>query len=100
MGWNRSEFVKIEIAGGSNMKKYQNRKSGQTMVEYIIIVGIIAIACLAIFGVFSDRIRALVSGAAVAIGGDQSAADTATATPSVDFVKQLQKDGTTSGSGN
>jgi Flp pilus assembly pilin Flp len=81
------------------MKKNQNIRSGQTMVEYIIIVCIVAIAALAIFGVFSDRIRGLVSGATVAIGGDQSAADTATSQGSESFVKALQKDGTTS-SGN
>lgn len=44
------------------MKK-RNRKSGQTMVEYIIIVVIIAIAAIAIFGAFGDTIRSKLGGA-------------------------------------
>jgi Flp pilus assembly pilin Flp len=80
------------------MKKYQNKRSGQTMVEYIIIVGIVAIAALAIFGVFSDTIKDLLSGAVTSIGGDQSAANTATQTKSEDFLKSLREKG--AGSGN
>ena len=73
------------------MKK--NRKSGQTMVEYIIIVAIIAIAAIAVFGVSGDRIRAMVGGAVVEMGGDQSAVDSATSTKSQDWLKQLDKTG-------
>ena len=43
------------------MKK--NSRSGQTMVEYIIIVVVIAIAALTVFGLFGDAIREKVSGA-------------------------------------
>ena len=42
-----------------HMKK---SKSGQTMVEYLIIVGVIAIAALVVFGIFGDTIRDKVSG--------------------------------------
>ena len=76
----------------------QSRKNGQTMVEYIIIVAIIAVAALAIFGVFSDRIRAVLGGATVQLGGDQTSVNTATDTKSEDFLKKIQKDGT--GTGN
>jgi len=76
-----------------------SRKNGQTMVEYIIIVAIIAVAALAIFGVFSDRIRAMLGGATVELGGDQSAVNTATDTGSADWLKKLQKDGATGTAG-
>lgn len=68
-------------------------KSGQTMVEYIIIVAIIAVAALAIFGVFSDRIRAMLGGATVELGGDSGAVSEATDTASKDWLKSLDKTG-------
>jgi len=81
--------MKEELSGGSDMQIRQNGKSGQTMVEYIIIVAIVAIAALAIFGVFSDTIREKLSGAVNSLGGDTSAASTATDTKSADFLKNL-----------
>jgi len=80
------------------MNKKLRRKEGQTLVEYIILVVIIAIAVIAIAGVFSDRIRAMFGGATVELGGDQSAVDTAVQTQSKDFLKQVTKDG--AGTGN
>lgn len=73
------------------------RKSGQTMVEYIIIVVIIAVAAIAIFGVFGDTIRQKLSGAVNELGGDSSAASTATDTKSQDWLKDL---GSTGAGGN
>ncbi|OVE75388.1 hypothetical protein BVX97_04780 [bacterium E08(2017)] len=52
----------------TRMKK--RSKSGQTMVEYIIIVLIIAIAALAVVGAFSDRVRNLFGVATEELGGD------------------------------
>ncbi len=52
------------------MKIRQKSKSGQTMVEYIIIVLIIAVAALAVVGVFSDRVRTLFGVAAQQLGED------------------------------
>ena len=75
------------------MKKQRNRKSGQTMVEYIIIVVIIAIATIAIFGVFSDTIREKLGGAVVELGGDDSAKQDALDTESKDWLKELGEDG-------
>ena len=70
-----------------------NRKSGQTLVEYIILVVIIAIAIIAIAGAFSDRIRAMFGGATVELGGDQGTVDTALQTGSQDLLKKVTKDG-------
>jgi Flp pilus assembly pilin Flp len=78
--------------------KNNKSKSGQTMVEYIIIVVIIAICAIAIFGVFGDRIRNMLGGAVVELGGDKSAVSTAVDTKSQDFLKTIKKDGAGSGS--
>lgn len=64
------------------------------MVEYIIIVVIIAIAAIAIFGIFSDTIRAKLGGAVAELGGDSTAKDSALATDSHQWLKDLDKDGT------
>ena len=44
-------------------------RRGQAIVEYIIVVVLIAIAALAIFGLFGDRIRQLVGGTVSELGG-------------------------------
>ena len=72
--------------------KHMQRKSGQTMVEYIIIVVIIAVAAIAIFGFFGDTIRDKMGGAVEELGGDTG---DALDTTSADFLKELG-----SGSGN
>ncbi len=68
----------------------KNSKSGQTMVEYIIIVLIIAIAALAIVGVFSDRVRELFGFATEELGGDGAAVEEALSERSVDWVKEAE----------
>jgi Flp pilus assembly pilin Flp len=75
------------------MKRNQNRKRGQSMVEYIIIVVIIAIAAIAIFGVFGDTIRAKLGGAVTELGGDEGARDEALATGSADALRDLDAQG-------
>jgi Flp pilus assembly pilin Flp len=75
------------------------RRSGAAMVEYIIIVVIVAIAGIAIFGVFGDTIRAKLGGAVEELGGDTSAKDAALDKTSEQWLKDLDKDGATGGSG-
>ncbi len=72
------------------MQKRRNHKSGQTMVEYIIIVLIIAVAALAIVGVFSDRVRELFGFATQELGGDSGAVQEALSEKSVDWVKEAE----------
>lgn len=72
------------------MKKRRNNKSGQSMVEYIIIVLIIAVAALAIVGVFSDRVRELFGFATEELGGDDSAVSEALSESSADWVKEAE----------
>ncbi|MDA3798998.1 MAG: hypothetical protein PF692_07950 [Kiritimatiellae bacterium] len=71
------------------MKK-TNKNSGQTMVEYIIIVVIIAVAALAIFGLFSDKIQDKMVGATNALDSTGTASRSA---DSVDVLKSLDTDG-------
>lgn len=65
-------------------------KHGQAMAEYIIIVVVVALAALAIFGVFSDTLRNKLGGATEALGGDSSDVSSATSTKSQDFLKSLK----------
>ena len=45
------------------MKKFMKKKrSGQTIVEYILIVVLVAIAALVVLGLFSDTLRKKISG--------------------------------------
>jgi type IV pilus assembly protein PilA len=64
----------------------KQKKSGQAMVEYIIIVVVVAIAAIAVLGAFGDRIRAMFGGATEELGGD---AGSATAESSVSIMQGL-----------
>jgi Flp pilus assembly pilin Flp len=52
--------------------RFFNKKhnSGQTIVEYIIIIVIVAVAAFTIIGLFSDRIRTIISGTISSVSGD------------------------------
>ncbi len=52
------------------MKSKVKRKEGQAMVEYIIIVAVVAIAALVVFGLFGDVIQEKLGGAVDALDGD------------------------------
>lgn len=65
-----------------------SRKSGQAMVEYIIIVVVVAVAALLIFGVFGDTIRSKLGGAVNELGGDSGEVDAAISTKSVDVLRE------------
>ena len=52
------------------MKNTLRKRSGQAMVEYIIIVVVIAIAALAVFGYFGGAVTKKVSGATSSIDDD------------------------------
>lgn len=68
----------------------RSSKSGQGMVEYIIIVAVIALAAIAIFGLFGDTIRAKMGGAVTELGGDSAEKDAALSTKSDDYLKALK----------
>ena len=61
------------------MKKFMKKKrAGQTMVEYILIVVLVAIASLVVLGLFSDTLRKKISGAISSMTSGTEAADAAT----------------------
>ena len=67
------------------------------MVEYIIIVVIIAIGTLVIFGIFGDTIRKKLSGAVSSLDDDKgSEAQSAADGSSADWLKTLDSDGSSS----
>lgn len=75
------------------MKNPQRRK-GQTMVEYIIIVVLIAITCLSLFMYFGKAIGKKVSGATSALDEDiGSEAESEYNTINIDKIKSLDETG-------
>ena len=55
-----------------NRKRYAMKRrtsGGQAILEYIIIIAIIAVAALTVLGFFGDRIREMISGVTGAFGG-------------------------------
>ena len=72
----------------------RNRKMraqrGQAIVEYIILVVIIALGALFVLANFSDRLRDMITGVTVTLGGEEDAtADRS----SLDIVQELDKTG-------
>lgn len=74
------------------MKKSRS-KEGVALTEYIILVVLVALAAIAIVGIFSDTLREKFGGAVEEMGGDSSAKDAALETSSQDFLKDLDRDG-------
>lgn len=77
------------------MKRMFGSKRGQAITEYIIIVVLIALAGLAVFGLFGDRIRQMVGGAVEELGGDSSAVSDAVGDDgdSLQYLKDLRPGG-------
>ena len=71
-----------------NLKK--RIQCGQAIVEYIILVVIIALGALFVLANFSDRLRDMITGVTVTLGGEEDAtADRS----SLDIVQELDKTG-------
>ena len=74
--------------------KTRKSRSGQAMVEYIIIVAVIAIAALVIFGLLGDTIKKKGSGAVSSLDEDLgSQAQSEAARSSVEDIRRLDADG-------
>tara|TARA_B100000609_G_C16984326_1_gene315473 strand:+ start:283 stop:519 length:237 start_codon:yes stop_codon:yes gene_type:complete len=76
------------------MKKRFKRQKGQAVVEYVIIVVVVALAALVVLGAFSDRIRDMMNGVTRTLGGDENIT---TETNSLDQMKSLDSDGLDTG---
>jgi Flp pilus assembly pilin Flp len=71
-------------------KKFRKQK-GQAIVEYIIIIVIVAVAALTVMGIFSDRIREIIAGAASSFGADN--AESAVSESSVEILQNIDAGG-------
>lgn len=66
----------------------KRKQKGQAIMEYVIIIVVVALAALVVIGAFSDRIRALFAGATNTLGGE---ADVSTKSTAV--MKEMQEEG-------
>ena len=56
-----------------NLKLGKKRSLGQGMTEYIIIIGVIAVAAIGVFGYFGDTLKNQASGMAAELSGGDAA---------------------------
>ena len=78
------------------MKKFMKKKrSGQTIVEYILIVVLVAIAALVVLGLFSDTLRKKISGVIsnLTSGTESTEAQRDVQKKSEDILKDLDETG-------
>ena len=82
------------------MKKLMRKRSGgQTIVEYILIVVLVALAALTVLGLFSDTLRKKISGviSTLTSGEEASEAQSNVQTKSEDILKDFDETGLDSG---
>lgn len=70
-------------------KILRHNSKGQAIVEYIIIIAIVAVAALTALGIFSDRVRALIMGVASSFGATESD----NSSSSKEVLQKMDKDG-------
>jgi len=73
----------------------RKRSSGQTIVEYILIIALVAIASLTVLGLFSDTLRKKISGviSTLTSGTEATEAQSDVQTKSEDLLKNLDETG-------
>ena len=79
-----------------NRKHYgMKRRSsgGQAILEYIIIIALVAVAALTVLGLFGDRIKALIAGTTTSIGGQNSAQAAGDDGDSLKNLQEMDKNG-------
>lgn len=72
------------------MIKRKRRQKGQAFIEYVILIVVIALAALFVLASFSDRLRDMITGVTVTLGGSKAEKDKDS---SMDFIKDLDKEG-------
>ena len=70
--------------------KWKRRQKGQAVVEYVILVVVVALAAFFVLTAFSDRLREMITGATVALGGT---ADETADKKSKDLTQSLTAEG-------
>ena len=69
-------------------KRIRKNQSGQALVEYVILIAVVALAALFVLGAFSDRLREMIAGVTNTLGGEAEADQS-----SVSIVKDLKAEG-------
>ena len=71
-------------------RRFRHRQKGQAFVEYVILIAVVALAALFVLANFSDRLRDMITGITVTLGGE---ADSSADKKSIDIVQELDKEG-------
>ncbi len=71
-----------------SLLRIRNQK-GQAVVEYVIIIVVVALAALLVLTAFSDRLRSMIAGVTNTLGGEASAEQGDTK----DMIQSLQSEG-------
>ena len=66
---------------------------GQSILEYIIVIALVAVAALTGLGLFGDRIKALIAGSATAIGSQNASNAAGDDGDSLKNLQEMDKDG-------
>lgn len=69
-------------------KRIRRNQRGQALVEYVILIAVVALAALFVLGAFSDRLREMIAGVTNTLGGEAEADKS-----SVSIVKELKAEG-------
>ena len=69
-------------------KHIRKNQRGQALVEYVILIAVVALAALFVLGAFSDRLREMIAGVTNTLGGDAEVDKS-----SVSVVKELKAEG-------
>lgn len=69
-------------------KGIRRNQRGQALVEYVILIAVVALAALFVLGAFSDRLREMIAGVTNTLGGEAEADKS-----SVSIVKELKAEG-------
>ena len=68
-------------------KRFRRGQRGQALVEYVILIAVVALAALFVLGAFSDRLREMIAGVTNTLGGEAEVDKS-----SVSIVKELKAD--------
>ena len=74
------------------MKK-REKQSGQAILQYIIIIALVAVAALTVLGLFGDRIKQLIAGSASAIGSTEASEAAGDNGDSLKNLRQMDANG-------
>lgn len=72
-----------------SIKKLNQKRRGQGMTEYVIIVALIAIAAIGVISLFGDNLRHLFGQSSNALNGQQEVANTTNAVAGQTAAKSL-----------